>query len=287
MSTTAPNGRLPQILVYRAVATALEEDLGPAGDITTLATVDAGRLGQAAIIARHGGRVAGQQFAEAAFKTFDHGAALEEIVGDGGEVEAGGVVARLKGEARALLTGERVALNYLCHLSGIATATSRYVAAVASTGAQICCTRKTTPHLRAFEKYAVRMGGGANHRFTLSDAILIKDNHIAASGGIGETIGLARAHVGHTVKIEVEVDSLDQLSAALKHPIDAVLLDNMGLETLAQAVKLAKGRVMLEASGGVTLENVRSIAETGVDLISVGALTHSAPALDLGLDWSQ
>ncbi len=279
-------GRLPQFLVYRAVAAALEEDLGPAGDLTTLATVDADAPAKARIVARKAGTIAGMQFAEAAFKTFDHDASLEASVSDGEAAAAGATVASVEGKARALLTGERVALNYLCHLSGIATLTHAFSSAIAGAGAQVCCTRKTTPGLRAFEKYAVRMGGGANHRFTLSQAILIKDNHIAAAGGIDKAVARARAQAGHMVKVEVEVETLDQLDRALEHGVDAVLLDNMDVKTLAQAVKRAKGQVVLEASGGVTLENVLSIAETGVDLISVGALTHSAPALDLGLDWS-
>jgi nicotinate-nucleotide pyrophosphorylase (carboxylating) len=194
-------------------------------------------------------------------------------------------VARIKGRTRALLSGERVALNFLGHLSGIATLTAAYVEAVRGTRAHIVCTRKTTPGLRTLEKYAVRAGGGVNHRFGLYDAVLIKDNHIAAAGGIAEAIGRVRAHSGHLVKIEVEVDTLAQLEAALSHSIDAVLLDNMDLPALKKAVALIGGRVPAEASGGVTLETVRKIAETGVDLISVGALTHSAPSLDLSLDW--
>jgi len=286
MTGDSDTGRLPQFQVYRAVAAALDEDLGQAGDITTLATIDENATATADIVARQAGCIAGIQFAEASFKTFHHGAHFEEKIGDGGMAKAGETIARIQGNARALLTGERVALNYLCHLSGIATLTRRYMDEIAGTGARVCCTRKTTPHLRAFEKYAVRMGGGANHRFTLSDAILIKDNHIAAAGGIGKAIAGARAYAGHMVKIEVEVDSLDQLEQALKHKVDAVLLDNMDVKSLAQAVKTAKGRAVLEASGGVTLETVRAIADAGVDLISIGALTHSAPALDLGLDWS-
>jgi nicotinate-nucleotide pyrophosphorylase (carboxylating) len=277
---------LPQFLVYRAVAAALEEDLGPAGDITTNATIDETARGKVAIVAREPGVIAGLQFAEASFKTFDHGIDFKIITGDGGNIAAAGVVATIEGHVRALLTGERVALNYLGHLSGIATLTSAFAQAIAGTGSQVCCTRKTTPHLRAFEKYAVRMGGGANHRFTLSDVMLIKDNHIAACGGIAEAIERARAHAGHMIKVEVEVDTIDQLRLALEHDIDAVLLDNMDVSTLSESVKMARGRVVLEASGGMTLETVNAIAETGVDLISVGALTHSAPVLDLGLDWS-
>jgi nicotinate-nucleotide pyrophosphorylase (carboxylating) len=195
------------------------------------------------------------------------------------------VVARISGNARAILTGERVALNYLGRLSGIASLTRRYVDAVAGTKAAIADTRKTTPGLRAFEKYAVRCGGGQNHRTGLFDAILIKDNHIVAAGGVETAIARARAYAGHMVKIEVEVDTLDQLALVLNHKVDAVLLDNMALDTLAKAVKMVGGRLITEASGGVSLTTVRAIADSGVDLISVGALTHSASVLDLGLDF--
>jgi nicotinate-nucleotide pyrophosphorylase (carboxylating) len=287
---TAPLGQLPQFQVYKAVSAALDEDLGQAGDITTLATVDwQGKpsYAEAAIIARKPGRIAGIQFAEAAIRSFDHDARIGVMIDDGRDADAGDVVARIVAKDRAILTAERVALNFLGHLSGIATLTRSYVKAVEGTGAHICCTRKTTPGLRAFEKYAVRAGGGMNHRFGLYDAVLIKDNHIVAAGGVASAIERARAHVGHMVKIEIEVDSLDQLDEVLKHPVDAVLLDNMDLATLAEAVSRTKGKVITEASGGVTLETVRDIAETGVDLISSGALTHSASALDLGLDFLQ
>lgn len=278
-------GALSQSLVYRAVSAALDEDLGLAGDLTTEATVPADQAAEAVIVAREPGRIAGLALAEAAFKSFDHDAAFDRAVSDGADVEAGQPVAIVAGKARALLSGERVALNYLSRLSGVASLTRRYTRAVDGTGAQICCTRKTTPGLRAFEKYAVRAGGGMNHRFGLHDAVLIKDNHVAAAGGIAEAIERARARAGHMVKIEVEVDTLAQLDEVLKSPVDAVLLDNMDLQTLAQAAARVDGRMLTEASGGVSLETVRAIAETGVDLISVGALTHSAPALDLGLDF--
>ena len=280
------DGALPQPLVYRAVSAALDEDLGLAGDITTEATVPADQTAEAAIVARAPGTIAGLALAEAAFKSFDHDATVEAAAPDGSDVEAGRTVATVAGKARALLTGERVALNFLCRLSGIATLTRAYTRAVAGTGARICCTRKTTPGLRAFEKYAVRAGGGMNHRFGLHDAVLIKDNHIAAAGGLAEAIERARARAGHMVKIEVEVDTLAQLDALLKRPVDAVLLDNMDPETLAEAVARVDGRMLTEASGGISLETVRGIAETGVDLISVGALTHSAKTLDLGLDFA-
>jgi nicotinate-nucleotide pyrophosphorylase (carboxylating) len=207
------------------------------------------------------------------------------IVEDASKVEAGGIIANLAGKTRALLTGERTALNFLGLLSGIATLTATYVAAVEGTRAKIVETRKTTPGLRAPEKYAVRCGGGMNHRFGLYDAVLVKDNHIAAAGGLADALNTLRTAVGHLVKIEVEVDTLDQLEEALRFPIDAVLLDNMDVGTLKKAVALVKGRVVTEASGGVTLENVGEIAKTGVDLISVGALTHSARSLDSSLEW--
>jgi nicotinate-nucleotide pyrophosphorylase (carboxylating) len=288
VSDLPPLGQLPQYQVYRAVSAALDEDLGLAGDITTLATIDWSgdpTYAEAVIIAREAGRIAGLQFAEAAFRTFDHDARIGIMIDDGGDANAGDVVARIRAKDRALLTGERVALNFLCHLSGIATQTRQFVKAIDGTGAHICCTRKTTPGLRAFEKYAVRAGGGMNHRFGLFDAVLIKDNHIVAAGGIANAIERARAHVGHMVKVEVEVATLEQLDEALKHRVDVVLFDNMDLKTLAEAVKRAKGKAMTEASGGVTLETVRQIAETGVDMISSGALTHSSPALDLALDF--
>jgi len=204
---------------------------------------------------------------------------------DGMAVNPGDTIAHVSGPAAAILTGERVALNFLCHMSGIATATRSYVEAVEGTNAQICCTRKTTPGLRAFEKYAVRAGGGENHRFGLYDAVLIKDNHIAAAGSVSEAIMRTRSHAGHMIKIEIEVDTLDQLDEVLSLNVDAVLLDNMSLSDLCEAVRRAQSRVVTEASGGVTLETVTKIAETGVDLISVGSLTHSPKALDFGLDF--
>jgi nicotinate-nucleotide pyrophosphorylase (carboxylating) len=278
-------GTLPRLLITRAVEQALAEDLGTRGDLTTDATVLVGTQAAATFGARRAGVIAGLDVAKAAFHVLDGTVRFEPLVADGDAIAAGAVAARVMGPARVLLTGERVALNFLCHMSGIATATRRYVDAVSGTRARIADTRKTTPGLRAFEKYAVRCGGGANHRSGLYDAILIKDNHIVAAGGIEPAIVAARAHAGHMVKIEVEVGSLDELRAALRHPIDAVLLDNMDPAMLRAAVDLVDGRVLTEASGGVSLETVRVIAETGVDLISVGALTHSAPILDLGLDF--
>ena len=276
---------LPPFLVERAVAAALEEDLGQAGDITTDPIIPAHATAEAEIVARKEGVIAGLDLAAASFKALDPDAQFVADVADGAHVAAGARLARVQGKARALLSAERVALNFLGHLSGIATLTAAYVAAIEGTKARIACTRKTTPGLRAFEKYAVRAGGGINHRFGLYDAVLVKDNHIAAAGGLAQALAKLRARTGHLVKVEVEVDTLDQLDEALHFPIDAVLLDNMDVATLKKAVAMVDGRVLTEASGGVNLETVRKIAETGVDLISVGALTHSAPRLDLALEW--
>jgi len=277
--------RLPPLLVRSAVRAALQEDLGAAGDITTDAIVPSGAKGEAAVVSRQQGVVAGLDLAEAAFKALDRNCLFTRIVGDGGKVGRGGTIAEISGKKRALLTAERTALNFLNRLSGIATLTAAFVDAVTGTKARIACTRKTTPGLRALEKYAVLAGGGVNHRFGLYDAALIKDNHIAAAGGITEALKRFYARRRHLLKVEVEVDSLDQLVEALKFPIDAVLLDNMDAGTLKKAVDLVGGRVLTEASGGVTLENVREIALSGVDLISVGALTHSPRTLDSSLEW--
>jgi nicotinate-nucleotide pyrophosphorylase (carboxylating) len=275
----------PEHLIGAAIEAALAEDLGLAGDITTNAIITADSTSRAVIAARKPGRVAGLALAEAAFRRLDPSIGFRAVVGDGEDAEAGAVIAEISGNTRAILTAERVALNFLGHLSGIATQTRAFAEAIRGTAAQICCTRKTTPGLRAFEKYAVRMGGGVNHRFGLFDAVLIKDNHIAAAGGIGAAIERARQGVGHLVKIEVEVDRLEQLEEALRHPIDAALLDNIGPDDLRAAVAMAAGRVVLEASGGVSLTTVRGIAETGVTLVSAGALTHSSATLDVGLDF--
>ncbi len=275
---------LPPPLVAEAVSRALAEDLGRAGDITSAATIPATATAKAVIGAREPGVIAGLALAEAAFRQMDAAVEFAPAVADGDEVERGAVIARISGNARAILSAERVALNFLSHLSGIATLTRRYSNAVRRTKARVTCTRKTIPGLRAFEKYAVRCGGGSNHRFGLDDAILIKDNHISVAGGVGEAIRRSKNFAGHLVKIEVEVDTLDQLKEALEAGADVVLLDNMPPPKLMEAVAIAGGRAVLEASGGVTLETVAAIAETGVDFISSGALTHSARALDLGLD---
>ena len=276
--------RLPEPLITSVVANALAEDLGLAGDITTDSVIPPEAKASGVFAVRKPGVIAGLDVAAATFRHLDRSVMFEPLVPDGEQVEAGAKIARVSGSARALLTAERVALNFLGRMSGVATLTRRYVDAIAGTRAAIVDTRKTTPGLRALEKYAVRAGGGMNHRIGLFDAVLIKDNHIAVAGGIGPAIAAARARVGHMVKIEVEVDSLEQLAEALNHPIDAVLLDNMTPAQLAEAVRLVGGRVITEASGGIDLSTVRAVAESGVDLISVGALTHSAPVLDIGLD---
>ena len=284
--TSAPNlSPLSAPLVEAAIRAALAEDLGLQGDITTNATVTADAKASAVIAARRSGVVSGLQLAEAAFHALDAGVIFKTLAADGTGVAPGSTIARLEGNARALLTAERVALNFMGRMSGIATLTRQYVDAIAGTKAKIADTRKTTPGLRAFEKYAVRCGGGQNHRTGLFDAVLIKDNHIVAAGGLNNAIGRARTASGHMVKIEVEVDTLDQLREVMSHKVDAVLLDNMSNAELREAVAIVKGRCLTEASGGVNLATVRAIAEAGVDLISVGALTHSAPVLDLGLDF--
>ncbi len=276
---------LARIMVEPLVRAALLEDLGRAGDLTTNAIVPAGLAARAAMVAREKGVVAGLDLAKLAFELIDPNIAMQIEIDDGATVTTGGVIARVSGLARGILMAERTALNFLGRLSGIASATASIVAAVRGTKAKITCTRKTTPGLRAVEKYAVRAGGGANHRFGLDDAILIKDNHIAIAGGIAQALRRARAAAGHLVKIEVEVDNLDQLKVALGEGADAVLLDNMSLDRLAKGVAMVDGRAMTEASGRITPESAPAIAATGVDLISVGWLTHSARVLDIGLDF--
>ncbi len=279
--TLAP---LSPLLYEPLVRTALLEDLGRAGDITTDALVPAEQRGSLALRARQNGVIAGLEVARCAFQMISPAVRMEVERPDGSAVAPGETIATIDGPARALLTGERTALNFLCRLSGVATATASLVTAVKDTRAQIVCTRKTTPGLRALEKYAVRAGGGSNHRFGLDDAVLIKDNHIALAGGIRAAVARAKAHVGHLVKIEVEVDNLAQLEEALALGIDAVLLDNMTVENLKQAVAMAHGTVITEASGRITAATAPAIAATGVDLISAGWITHSAAALDIGLD---
>ncbi len=275
---------LPDLVIDDAVRAALREDLGHAGDITTDAIVPADAQAVARFVPRSAGRLCGLALASRVFESLNVGVVFESSRGDGEDVEARQTIARISGNARAILTGERTALNFLGHLSGIATATRDYKTAVGDHGAEIVATRKTTPGLRALEKYAVRIGGGGPHRYGLFDAVLIKDNHIAIAGSLRKAIEKARAGVGHLVKIQVEVDTLDQLRELLEVGADAVLLDNMSLEELEAAVLLCRGRMVTEASGGMTLERIADVAATGVDQISVGALTHSAASLDIGLD---
>lgn len=277
--------RLSPLIVEDAVARALKEDFGDAGDITTSATIPADAKSKAVIAARKPGVVAGVDAALAAFRLVDPAISVSIEKDDGARVQKGDVILAIEGPARGVLSAERVALNFMGHLSGISTATAALVDAVKGTNAKIVCTRKTTPGLRAFEKHAVRCGGGHNHRFGLYDAVMIKDNHIAAAGGIAKALAAARAATGHMVKIEIEVDGLAQLEEALAHGADVVLLDNMAPADLKRAVAINKGRAVLEASGNVTIDTVRAIAETGVDVISSGWITHSAPNLDLGLDF--
>jgi nicotinate-nucleotide pyrophosphorylase (carboxylating) len=275
---------LPSLLVEPLVRAALVEDLGRAGDITTDAVIPAAARFDGAIAARQPGTVAGIDAARIAFSLLDPAIQFRTEKPDGSRVGNGEIVARVAGPARGILSAERVALNFLCRLSGIATATARLVDAARPHRARIVCTRKTTPGLRLLEKHAVRAGGGVNHRFGLDDAVLIKDNHIAVAGGIRPAIERARAAIGHLVKIEIEVDTLSQLEEVLALPADVVLLDNMAPDMLARAVKMVRGRMLTEASGRVTEASVREIAATGVDYISSGSITHSAPILDLGLD---
>ena len=279
------NAFLSPLVIEDAVRRALEEDLGRAGDITSAATIPAGKKARARLAARKPGVLAGLACAAEAFRQLDPAIEFHAKKRDGDALKAGDVVAEIAGDARAVLSAERVALNFTTHLSGTATLTAAFVAKVKHTRAKIVCTRKTIPGLRALEKYAVRCGGGMNHRFGLDDAVLIKDNHIAVAGGVAAALKAARASVGHLVKVEIEVDSLDQLAEVLKTGgVDVALLDNMDTAAMKRAVELASGKLALEASGGINLDTVAAIAETGVDMISVGALTHSAPALDLGLD---
>lgn len=275
---------LPPLLSDPILRRALEEDLGRAGDVTTAAIVPAGYTVTARVVAREPGTLAGGELAARVFTLLSGDVRVERRVEDGGAVERGAVVATVTGPAGAILTGERTALNVLGHLSGIATATAALVQALRPYGARVVSTRKTTPGLRALEKYAVRMGGGAHHRFGLDDGVLIKDNHLAIAGSVREAVARVRASVGHLMKVEVEVETLDQLGEALAAGVDAVLLDNMTLPDLRQAVQLVGGRVVTEASGRITPATAPEVAATGVDLVSVGYLTHSAPSLDFGLD---
>jgi nicotinate-nucleotide pyrophosphorylase (carboxylating) len=273
-----------RLIVEPVVRAALLEDLGRAGDITTDAVVPAEATVEAVIAARQPGVLAGLDAALLAFELLDPALQIERLRADGDRISRDETVARIEGRARAVLSAERTALNLLSRMSGVATATRALADAISGYKAKIVCTRKTTPGLRVLEKEAVRLGGGANHRFGLDDAMLIKDNHIALAGGVRQALERAQRHAGHLVKIELEVDTLDQLAEALEIGVDAVLLDNMTPETLRRAVAMVDGRAVTEASGRITIETAPVIAATGVDLISSGWITHSAPILDLGLD---
>ncbi|TDQ28213.1 carboxylating nicotinate-nucleotide diphosphorylase [Phyllobacterium brassicacearum] len=275
---------LPRLMIEDAVRAALLEDLGRAGDITTNATLPEDATAAAVLSSREAGAICGIGFAKTAFALVEPSLKFTAFVKDGARVERGDTIARVEGNARAILSAERVALNYLMHLSGISSYTAKFADLIAHTGAKVCDTRKTIPGMRAFAKYAVKCGGGANHRFGLDDAILIKDNHIAVAGGVAKAILAARAYAGHLVKIEVEVDGLTQLEEALSVGADVILLDNMGPELLEKAVKINGGRARLEASGGIAFDTIKAIAETGVDYISTSKITMAAPTLDIGLD---
>src|SRR5262245_11639139 len=280
-----PDAFLSPLAIEEAVTRALDEDLGRAGDVTAIATIPETTGAQAVMVARQAGRIAGLPLAVATLQKLAPDIRIEAHARDGGTVAAGQKLLTISGPARAVLSGERTALNFVGRLSGVATLTADYVRRTEGTRARICCTRKTTPGLRALEKYAVRCGGGFNHRFGLDDAILIKDNHIAVAGGVRAVLHRAHSHAGHLVKIEIEVDTLEQLKTVLDVGLaDAVLLDNMSPATMKQAVEMVAGRLVIEASGGITHQSAAAIAESGVDYLSSGAITHSSPNLDVGLD---
>jgi nicotinate-nucleotide pyrophosphorylase (carboxylating) len=281
----APDAFLSPLVVESAVRLALDEDLGRAGDITSAATIPAGKRTTARLVARKPGVIAGLVCAAEVCRQLDPGISFKAKIRDGAKVSAKDLLVEIEGDARAILSAERTALNFVGHLSGIATLTAAYAEKIKHTKAKIVDTRKTTPGLRALEKYAVRAGGGGNHRFGLDDAFLIKDNHIALAGDIRSAIERAKAHAGHLVKIEVEVDTLAQLEQVLALGVDAVLLDNMSVEELKQAVAMTAGKAITEASGRITAATAKAIAATGVDLISAGWITHSSAALDIGLDY--
>ncbi|MCZ7471173.1 carboxylating nicotinate-nucleotide diphosphorylase [Agrobacterium sp. O3.4] len=276
---------LPRLIIEPLVRNALLEDLGLAGDITSAAVIPANHRSVVVMAAREPGVIAGLDAAELAFQLVDPAIILKRHVEDGATVAPGDIIATIEGPSRGLLTAERTALNFLGHLSGIASVTAKIAASISGSKASIACTRKTTPGLRALEKYAVRAGGGMNHRFALYDAVLIKDNHIAVAGGVRAAIRSAKQGVGHLVKIEVEVDTLAQLREVMDEGVDAVLLDNMTPEQLREAVAIVAGRAITEASGRINPQTAAAIAASGIDLISVGWLTHSAPVLDIGLDF--
>ncbi|MFT6657912.1 carboxylating nicotinate-nucleotide diphosphorylase [Maritalea sp.] len=284
INSPAHPAELAAPLIERAVRDALLEDLGMAGDVTTQATLSKEAVAVAVMNVREPGIIAGIELAREAFRQLDPSLKFEALVSDGDLVARGDNIARISGNARHIMSAERVALNFMCHMSGIASYTRVFANEVEGTGTKICCTRKTTPGLRAFEKYAVKCGGGSNHRFGLDDAILIKDNHIAVAGGVTQAVNAARAFAGHLMSIEVEVDNLEQFAEALDAGATAVLLDNMSPKMLREAVQLNKGRAKLEASGGVDLQTVRKIAESGVEYISTSKITMAAMPLDIGLD---
>jgi nicotinate-nucleotide pyrophosphorylase (carboxylating) len=277
-------GPLYPLMYHDVVQRALQEDLGLAGDLTSDAVVAEDAWARAVLVSRRAGRIAGLPVAIAAFRTLCPEATVIVEADDGSDVDGGTALAVIEGPARPLLTAERTALNLICRMSGIASATRQAVERIAGAKARIVCTRKTTPGLRCLEKYAVRVGGGSNHRFGLSDGVMIKDNHVVAAGGIRAAVERARDRVGHMVKIEVEVDTLAQLAELLSIGADAVLLDNMNPDELRSAVRMVGGRMITEASGGITLDNLPEIAAAGVDVISLGCITHSAPITDIGLD---
>jgi nicotinate-nucleotide pyrophosphorylase (carboxylating) len=284
-SLLCPDAFLSPLEIEAAVARSLSEDLGRAGDVTSMATVPEGTRARAVVVARRAGTISGLPLVEATLRKLDPEISITAHKRDGDNTAAKAALMTIEGDARAILAAERAALNFLGHLSGIATAAAAFVTLIAHTQARVCCTRKTTPGLRALEKYAVRCGGGFNHRFGLDDAILIKDNHIAVAGGIAAVLERAKAVAGHLVKIEIEVDTLEQLQDVLSAgSADVALLDNMSPADMRRAVALVGGRLVLEASGGITLETAAAIAETGVDYLSSGAITHSAPNLDVALD---
>ncbi len=276
---------LSPLVIEKAVRAALEEDIGRAGDITSAATIPADMQANCVMAPRKPGTICGLSVAEMAFRLIDAGVRFEYLAGDGDAfTKVRTPVARISGNARAILTAERTALNFISHMSGIATMTAKFVELTKHTKAKIIDTRKTTPNLRAFEKYAIRCGGGMNHRFGLDDAILIKDNHIAVCGGIKQALQACKAHAGHLVKIEIEVDGLEQLKEVIAEGADVVLFDNMTPEQMAEGVRMIGGKMRTEASGGINIESVKAVAEAGVDMISSGALTHSSAILDIGLD---
>ena len=283
-SAALPVPPLPDVMLEPMVRMALLEDLGRAGDLTTDTIVPMDASDELRLVARQDGVLAGLDLARLAFGLMDRQLEFTVACGDGTVLAPGMEIARIRGKSRAILTAERTALNYLCHLSGVASATYSIAEAIKGYGTRVTCTRKTMPGLRALQKYAVRVGGGSNHRFGLDDAVLIKDNHIALAGGVATAVARARAGVGHMVKIELEVDTLAQLEVALQLGVDVVLLDNMGLDDLRTAVAMCKGRAITEASGRITPETAPAVAATGVDQIAVGWLTHSARVLDIGLD---